>query len=181
MSPEELQALAANYGEFYPQAFPLYYTGSAKFVDNANGNTGVVGARANVTVPINNDPHILYGVRITNIYELPLDFDPLARPGLLIWDDEQTVRMTLAQGDPTAQALPQVNFQGRSNVHLHPFVRPYPFRGGNNVQFEVTRLTSYPVINDEVIEPTCFITLVAARLRADLRTAAAPGSTGRPA
>lgn len=183
--PDNEKELAQNW--LGPQAFPLSYDADAVFEDGAGAASGLQGAGAVLTWNLNNFPHVAYRVSIVNTYALP--DDPTADEVELFrflkqyWDDEQTVQITLAQQNLTNRATHQATLQGRGGVHWHTFSKPYLFRGGNQIVANLTRLQSYPIVQQERITPSVRGTLVTAVLKKDVTgwgLAPAPGSTGRP-
>lgn len=180
-------------GVWTPEAFPLYYADNAQFRAGGAGGTpsGAAGARAEVDIPLNTYPHILWGVRMSNTYNLrtdpdgllPVNFRAVDRLGLLIWDEEQRITIDFAQQNIIAQPLLQALLTGRMNgVHWHPLPSPYLLRGANNVRVEAVRITGYPTLGDAQntfdIIPTIDVGLVTSVLVTDLFPAGPPGSTG---
>lgn len=183
MDTEQLEQLRGQYGIFTPEAFPIYYQKSAQFVLDSGQPSGVRGATAQVLIEFNTNPHIIYGVRITNTYELPADVDPLARFALKATDDEQSIRVEFAQQNISADRIAQASLQGgMAAFHWHPFPKPYYLRGANQLRVNAIRTQSYPTLaaGEFIIAPTLQVTAVCAVLVDDARTRAAPGSTGRP-
>lgn len=149
--------------EYQPQRFPIIYPGSAEFrVEDGPG--AVRGATATITITINTRPHMLTGIRLCNVYEVP---EELRDVSSLAWlnrlDQEQDLSTQLAQQNvvvrPTMQSLVTGGGGGigAATVHWHPFECPYPFRGGNNITLSLSRLTSYP---DEIKSVTVKAALV---------------------
>ncbi len=182
MTAEQMKAALGRLGVFDTEAFPLYYSDSQQFVDNDGNVSGTRGSRAAVTIDFNNNPHVMFGIRIVNTFAVPNDLSPQDFYGLKIWDQEQTIRLELAQQNVIAQPIPQHSFMGLAGIHWHPFPVPYLYRGGNQIRVEAVRLQDYPLIGSQnvAVLPTLFVTLVTATLRSDYRIASAPGSTGRP-
>lgn len=161
-----------------PQEFPFYYSMPPVEFRNANGvASGAVGARARTSRDISNWPHLLIGIRIDNTYPLPstADADSVARYRACkeYIDDEQTVRIDLAQQNVTADLVLQAALCGRTgSADWHPFPVPFPMAGSNNIAVEVQRVTPYPQIADADVLPTLQVTLVAAVFHADRLTTA---------
>ncbi len=161
-----------------PQVFPIYYPmGDQPFLASNGTPSGAVGARARLQRPLSNFPHMFMGLRISNVYDLWTDVpQPTAEQVQLArflreWTDaEQTVRITLAQQNVTAELLYQPHLTGHDGINWAPFPAPFPMAGGNNIQVEVQRTSAYPQFNDTDILPTCSVTILAAVLRADLET-----------
>lgn len=162
-----------------PEAFPFDYGVSAPFLNGQGQPSGVAGAVVELTREINNFPHVFYGVRIENVYELP-DVD-LIEPwkAARAVDFQQTVRVELAQQNVTAQPIVQSTLIGGHSgdgggvVHWHPFQRPYALAGGNEIRITVQRLTSYPLLSTDpeiAVLPVCHVTIVTAVYRKDMRT-----------
>lgn len=175
--PGEFEKVASALG-LNAQLFPIYYTmGPVPFLlDGAP--SGARGATANLATDLSNFPHFLYGVRLTNTYaalpDAATDAD-IARYRLCkeFIDQEQTVRINLAQQNITADRVHQAALCGEyQGLHWHPFPAPFPMAGGNNVVLDVVRLVGYPQINDADVLPECRAVLLAGVLRADLRTIA---------
>lgn len=161
-----------------PQVFPIYYPmGDEPFTSGQGVQSGAVGARARLQRPLSNFPHMFMGLRISNVYDLFADTpQPTAQQVELArylreWtDNEQTVTITLAQQNITAELLYQPHLTGHDGINWAPFPAPFPMAGGNNIEVTVSRVSSYPQFNDAEILPTCTATIVAAVLRADLRS-----------
>lgn len=156
-----------------PEAFPLYYETDADFLLD-NVASGAQGALARLTRDLNNFPHVVYGVRIWNVWTLPVGADAaaveLARYVREWIEPEQTVEIQLAQENVTAQPTLQPNMMGRGGLHWHPFPKPYLMAGGNQFRIIVRRTTGYPQISDTDILPRCHATLVTVVSRADYDT-----------
>lgn len=159
-----------------PEAFPLYYPLSAPFMVDGTP-TGAVGARAELVKTINNFPHIFYGVRIRNVYPLPSVELADAFRAVRLLDNDQTIRIDLAQENITAQATLQDLVVGGSSgdggqvVHWHPFPKPYLLAGGNEIRVELQRLTGYPNLDDDnPVLPVARAALVTSVHRRDFRT-----------
>lgn len=164
-----------------PEVFPLYYPASAPFLDDGAGGgapSGAAGAQATVNPTINNFPHTFYGVRVRNVYELP---DPAladAFRAVKLVDQDQTIRIELAQENVTANATLQDHVVGGAQgstggIHWHPFPVPYLLAGGNEVNVVLRRLTSYPLLSVEPeipVLPIAHVTLVTGVHRKDFRT-----------
>jgi len=152
-----------------PEAFPLYYPGSAPFQLNGVAS-GARGAQAVVSPPINNFPHVVYGVRIVNTWEIPDAADLADVDVVHKWvDDDQNVQVKLAQQNVTAGFVHQATLCG-TRVHWHPFPKPYFLAGGNVVEVTLTRLTGYPLIAEDAILPTARVTLLTAVYTGNART-----------
>lgn len=155
-----------------PQYFPIYYTGEAPFLDNNNQRSGLTGARALVTIDLSTRPAFFLGVRIVNSYEVPdeddLDLFPDAFSTweqIKLLDQEQDVRFDLAQQNIIVKQAAQATIQGQNRLGSpwHSFACPYPFRGGNKIDVELTRTASYPQVGDplrQVILPVAKVTMI---------------------
>lgn len=159
---------------YQPQAFPYYY--------NSNGNTfqngAIAGEEFTVNFSLDNFPHMLLGLRITNEWQ-PIDDeeDPATADEIALqnfvkqWvDDQQTVRLALTQQSIISKSIPQRIIQGANGEVWHNFPTPFPMAGGNTVDVTVRRLTSYPFLRDQRIVPTVYVSLVVIMLRADRLT-----------
>jgi hypothetical protein len=170
------------------QKFPVYYSGVSEFKLDGKAS-GLRGAVATVEIGLNNRPHEIVGVRIRNSYArfptptiqiqdpAPGEGDPLPAPVNANWaaindgcclledlDDEQTVQIDLAQQNVIIRNMHQRELCGKNGIHWHPFPCSYPFRGGNNMFVQLTRLQSYPFTDnpspqETVIKPTAFVTV----------------------
>lgn len=131
--------------EYNPQRFPIIYPASAEFRLDQDAS-GARGASATLTFTINTRPHMLTGLRLQNIYDVPERIQ-LSQPLLTYLDrldGEQDIQTDLAQQNIVVRPTLQRLVTGRGGVHWHPFECPYPFRGGNNITVVASRLTSYP-------------------------------------
>lgn len=165
------------------QIFPIIYPGMGQ-MQLGQTPSGQTGAKATIEIPVANFPMMLTGVRLQNVYTVPealRNVDGLAYLGLL--DSQQSVQTTLTQQNiivrPTMQSLVTGSNagQGAGAVHWHPFEAPYPFRGGNNVNFDVARVTDYP---EEIVNVVTHVAIVGWCYMSDAFPDAAPGSTGYP-
>ncbi len=189
---EELDNIWSSQG-LVPQLFPKYYSMGPVALTVDGSPSGAAGAVAVLTKELSNFPHILYGVRISNTYELPTTTIglPVGTPATAeqviaqlehyermkrFVDVEQTVTINLSQQNITGQAMLQGQLCGQSGTVWHPFPAPYPMAGGNNVNVEVRRVTSYPnypLLDSDVdpaapipVTPVVFGTLLAAEFKA---------------
>lgn len=157
------------------QWFPIYYPMGPRAFQDANGDaSGLIGAVAELTKEISNWPILFLGLRLTNVYALPttpteLDIRVFEASKRYI-DDEQTVRIALSQQNITAEPTLQVQLTGKSGVYWAPFPVPFPMAGGNNIAVTITRVTSYPDINQLPIHPVIFGTIIAAVARNEAQT-----------
>jgi len=179
LGEENASKLLSRFG-LKPQTFPTEYAlGPVTFTD-ANGNpSGAIGARATLDKTLSNFPHMIMGIRLANRWSLPAapSDEDIAHATYIkrYIDGEQTVRMQVAQQsiliDPSLQTL----VTGRDGLHWHPFPAPYPVAGGNDVSFEIVRVSAYPPLPSQpavALEPQVFGILVCAVFRGDLRSAA---------
>lgn len=168
---QDLATFMSDLG-LHPQAFPFYYEGTGVFVDSSGALSGAVGARARAQRELNNFPHLIYGVRLSNVYALNDNPDATAldryRTAKEWLDGEQEIEIALTQQNVVAQPIVQINFTGKNGINWHPFPSPYPVAGGNIFQLTATRLVGYPTLGGEEIHPTLRVTLVTVVLRADL-------------
>lgn len=166
---ENFVAFMAKAG-IHPEAFPIYYAfDSAPFLLNGQPS-GAVGAVARLSRSLPNPPHIVLGIRISNVYTLPsgANADAVAtyRACKESVDGEQTVLMNLAQQNITAELTLQKHITGGGlQEYFMPFPSTYPMAGGNDITLEIRRLTTYPQIAGADVLPTCFATLVCTVLR----------------
>lgn len=159
-----------------PQVFPIYYPMGAQPFTNGNGQaSGAVGSIARLNRSLSNFPHMFLGLRISNDYDV-LPQNPDADTVQLVrfmreWvDSQQTVTINLAQQNITAEQLFQPHLTGHEGINWAPFPAPFPMAGGNDITVEVRRTASYPNVLNVAVEPVCRVTVLAAVMRADLRT-----------
>jgi hypothetical protein len=170
------EVTADDVARMLDEGFPFYYPMSAPFLLDGDPS-GAVGARAELTRELNNFPHIFYGLRLRNVYPMP-SIDNADDWNLLKQlDADQLIRIDLAQqnivAQPTLQDTVTGGLAGRGGgvTHWHPFPHPYLLAGGNNIDVEVTRITGYPdLAQDLPVHPVCYATLVTAVFRRGLRT-----------
>lgn len=153
--------LRAEYPIYYPMESRPFFIGSIQ--------SGAEGATAKLSHSFSNNPHRVYGIRISNWYEFvtPVGQDALTQAQIAEWlamrelDDEQEVKLELSQLSVFAQFVHQRQLCGSRGVHWHPFSAPYTVQGGNDFKIEVRRLVSYPtVVGGTTIKPYCSATLV---------------------
>lgn len=163
------------------QIFPIVYPGMGQLLQGQTPS-GATGAIANIEIPVANFPMMLTGVRLLNVYDVPEELQANL-PYLGLLDSQQTVQTKLTQQNiivrPTMQNLVTGgnNFAAAGAPHWHPFEAPYPFRGGNNINFEVQRVTDYP---DTITNIVVHAAIVGWAYMSDAFPDAAPGSTGYP-
>jgi hypothetical protein len=166
----------------HPQRFPIMYPGSALFVDADSEPSGAAGAIAHVPITLNTRPHEITGFRVRNLYEVPpslQDEDGMAY--LRYLDDAQDIRTDLAQQNVIVRPADQRLIVGAGGVHWHPFECPYPFRGGNNIVFDVTRTLSYPSTQEEPLTNiVCKVLVVGWAYMDDETAPGSPPSTDFP-
>jgi hypothetical protein len=168
---EELDNIWSSQG-LVPQLFPKYYSMGPVALTVDGSPSGAAGAVAVLTKELSNFPHILYGVRISNTYDVPTNPDAGEIRQFTMMksfiDVEQTVTINLSQQNITGQAMLQAQLTGYAGTVWHPFPAPYPMAGGNNVNIEVRRVTSYPnyLADDRAVTPVVFATLLAAEFKA---------------
>ena len=181
--PQPLDVLDPN----KKQIFPIIYPGMAQF-QQGQKPSGEAGSKAIIEIPVANFPMMLTGVRLLNVYDIPVPrrtIDGLTYLGVV--DSQQTVQTTLTQQNiivrPTMQNLVTGATQRMAGaIHWHPFEAPYPFRGGNNINFEVQRVTNYPTDDPLALitNIVCHVAIVGWAYMSDAFPDAAPGSTGYP-
>lgn len=159
-----------------PQAFPIYYgMGPATFLDAAGAQSGLRGSVARLSKSLSNPPHLFMGLRIWNTINPPDtddDGDWLRYEAAMKYQGgEQYVRMSLAQQNILADGILQTTLCGVDGIHWHPFPAPFPMQGGNDIELEIVRATSYGTYSDATpIVPTVNATLLCAVLRNDMKT-----------
>lgn len=127
-----------------PQQFPVFFPGSAPFLD-ANGEpSGARGATARVTCEINLRPQWLTGIRALNVYEVPSVFQNEDIVYLQHLDGYQTMTTELTVSNIVIREGLQPLVMGRDGRVWHPLPTPYPWRGGNTITMEFKRLIAYP-------------------------------------
>ncbi len=157
------------------QWFPIFYPmGPKAFQDSEGVPSGAIGSIAELTKELSNWPIMFLGLRITNVYPLPATPTELdlrvyeaCKRGV---DDEQTVRVALSQQNITAEATQQLHITGKSGVYWAPFPVPFGMAGGNNIAVTVQRTTPYPEIDNALVKPVCYCTIVAAVARKSEQT-----------
>lgn len=169
MDDSEIEKVLTAFG-LNPQAFPIYYPMGPQPFQLDGVASGAQGAVAMLSHSLPNPPHILMGIRVSNVYDLPADADAddIANYTAMkqFVDGDQTLYIDLAQQNILANPTYQTHVTGRADgQHWFPFPAPFPMAGGNNVSLTVTRLTSYPQLVGEDVTPVCRATLVAAVLR----------------
>ncbi len=159
-----------------PQVFPIYYPmGAQPFTDGTGQPSGAAGAQARLNRSLSNFPHMFMGLRISNDYDV-LGDTPSADDVQLVrfmreWvDGQQTVDINLAQQNITAEQLFQPHLTGHDGVIWAPFPAPFPMAGANDITVTIQRTASYPQVNGEAVQPVCRVSILAAVMRADLRT-----------
>lgn len=172
--------------------YPVYYPETARFLLGSQPS-GLRGAEASVRFTLANYPHLIFGVVLENVYEVPDDFLDAdvnyyvrARDGGV--DDNQSVMISLTQQNVTQQYTGQINFSGAEGTVWRPFPVIYFFRGANQVTITARRRIQYPhilatiggVLQEFRPTPELHATLITAQLNSDLLPGSAPGSTGRP-
>jgi len=148
------------------QRFPVIYGASAQFKNGSNESAGV-GAVAKLQFALNNNPHEITGLRIRNSYVQPAEFYQGNPLGLARIDLEQTVTMRMAQQNIVIDEVAQSLITGGNDAsggtpHWHPFELPYPFRGGNNVTVDVTRIAGYDLPGSDPLVTIDAVTVYAA-------------------
>jgi hypothetical protein len=152
------------------QRFPIVYGASAQFKTGSN-ESAAAGAVAKLQFALNNNPHEITGLRLWNSYEIPEGFlSDLEGGGPLLLarlDGQQTITMRMAQQNVVIDEVLQPLLTGGGGVtgaaeHWHPFELPYPFRGGNNITVDVTRLTGYANVNQDPVVTIDAVTVYAA-------------------
>lgn len=172
---EELDVIWSKWGNLAPQLFPKYYAMGPVPLTLDGTSSGAAGARAVLTKELSNFPQILYGIRISNVYELP---NPVAEEEITqlqtyseILDGQQTIEINLSQQNVTAQPMLQSHLTGRGLSVWHPFPAPYPMAGGNSVNVTIQRVTSYATFAEGTKpEPVVFATLLCAEFKATRST-----------
>jgi hypothetical protein len=155
-----------------PQAFPAYDT-LPPFQFTANDGTvaAVAGSKIVGGFNLDNFPRMALGLRIENIWQMPED--PTAEEIAIceyvsrIVDLQQTVQTNLTTTNITLRnPTPQSIMMGTREL-WHLFPSGFDAAGGNDFNFEITRLTSYPLLRDVRINPKVYVSLVEIVLRAD--------------
>lgn len=177
MLPEEVRSVWNAFG-LNSQAFPAYYAmGPVRFIDANGEETGEKGARARVSRSLSNSPHMLMGIRIQNVINFAPNLGELGTSDtdVAIYEsarkmgDEQVVRINLSQQNISADAVLQSTICGTEGQHWHPFPAPFPMAGGNEIEVEITRTSSYPSYSfANRIIPEVHVTLLAAVLRSGM-------------
>lgn len=180
LTPKEFEELTKGM-----QEFPLYYQDRQQFLLSGQPS-GAATAVARANIPLSNAPHLFIGLRLRNVYTVVAEtltaattLQALLKQGQI--DDEQSVRISLAQQNITAGFVLQPLICGAGGVNWHPFPIPFGFRGSNIIEIEVRRETAYPTyVEGFPILPTLHIGLVTTQFVSDRAPASTPGSSGRP-
>jgi len=147
------------------QRFPVVYPAQAQFKVGGNESADA-NAVAKLQFSLNNNPHEITGLRLTNTYDIPPEFLSLAIPDgpdyLTRLDMEQTITMRMAQQNVVLSDTHQKLVTGADGIHWHPFELPYPFRGGNNVTVDVKRITAYTLPGSDPLITIDAVTVYAA-------------------
>lgn len=147
------------------QWFPFYFEmGPSSFIDAASAPSGAAGSIATFTKSISNFPFIFHGVRVENTYDIQADWgaDDIAKYQACkrFVDYEQSLKIELTQQNILSQHTLQSLVQGRNGDYFSPFPCPFPMAGANNITIEMQRITSYPVIGQDLIVPSVRVALV---------------------
>jgi hypothetical protein len=168
---KEAQAIFSAMG-LSPQAFPAYDTlPPFQFVSDTGIIAATAGAKISGGFNLDNYPRIALGLRIENVWQLPEDpsLDELALAEYVsrVVDLQQTVQTNLTTTNITVRnPVPQSIMMGTREL-WHLFPSGFDCAGGNDFNFEITRLTSYPLIRDARINPKVYVSLVEIVLRGD--------------
>lgn len=173
--PPDTEKIMTAFG-LSPQVFPIYYPmGAQPFTDGNGQPSGAAGATARLNRSLSNFPHMFMGLRISNDYDV-LGEAPSADDVQLVrflkeWTDaEQIVTINLAQQNITAEQLYQPHLTGHDGINWAPFPAPFPMAGANDITVEIRRTTSYPQVQGVPVQPVVRVSILAAVMRADLRT-----------
>jgi hypothetical protein len=154
--------------------YPIYYPMEGRPFMVGSVQSGAAGAMAKLSHSFSNNPHKVYGIRISNTYDLPTnDGDAPTADQMALWqlcreiDDDQEVQLELSQISIFAQFVNQKQLVGARGIHWHPFACPYVIAGGNDFKLTVRRLTPYPEIGGQQILPYVSATLVCGMLASD--------------
>lgn len=175
LSREEASKLFSAFG-LSPGAYPVYYPFTPTQFQNGEGVvTGAAGSTATFTRPLNNFPHMIYGIRIMAVWQLPAALTAdIARAAEFVkkyTDSEFTVRMEVAQQSVFLEPMLLPLITGQEGIHWHTFANPYPVAGGNNLSIVMRRVTSYPIIvGEDPIVPTIYGGIIASQFRGDFQT-----------
>ncbi len=145
------------------QEFPLYYPSAPANFILGGQPSGAVGAIARANIGLTNLPHILFGIRVDNLYDLD-DLTLKAQIAAAGLDTEQTLEVQIAQQNITAGPTLQRHVCGtpQTGQVWHPLPSPFGFTGTNNVTIILRRVISYPA---EVI-PVAWVTLITCQMNA---------------
>ena len=138
-----------------PQNFPVFFPGSAPFLNADGVPSGARGATARVTCEMNLRPQWLTAIRVMNVYEVPSGFQGADSVYLDKIDNWQTMTTELTVSNIVIREGLQPLVMGRSGFQWHPLPAPYPWRGGNSITLEFRRLVGYP----SAILPTVHVIL----------------------
>lgn len=150
-----------------PEWFPIYYGFDARPFQLNGAPSGAAGAQARLSRSLPNPPHILLGIRVSNIYTIPenADHDDIQDFAILKnhVDGEQTLAVNLAQQNVVAQQVIQKHITGgQDGFNWYPLPQTFPMAGANNIEIVLTRLTAYPLLAGAAVLPQAYCTLVCA-------------------
>lgn len=158
--------------------YPIYYAMEPRPFMLSSQPSGAAGAFAKLSFAFPSARHFIYGIRISNFYELPTN---LGESGVALWhacrewlDADQSVVLDLSQQSIFVNETMQAHVTGRAGVHWHPFPVPFYIGGSNNFSLIVKRLTGYPslLVGETLtpILPSVGATLVCGVWRSDMTT-----------
>lgn len=155
-----------------PQAFPAYDTlPPFQFQSGAGTVEAIAGASFTAAFNLDNFPRMIVGLRIQNVWQMPEE--PTAEQVRLceyvsrVVDHQQSVQINLTTTNITLRAAVPQNIMMGANEVWHMFPAGFDAAGGNDFNVTVTRLTSYPLLDDVRINPKVYVSLVEIVLRAD--------------
>lgn len=142
------------------QEFPAIYCSEPIPFRLGNNPSGARSARAVASFTLNTNPGNIFGIRVSNLYELPVTpdadtvqlFEYLAR----VTDLQQSVSVRVAQQNITLNApVHQAHISGTAYL-FYAWPEAFPVEGSNNITVEIRRLTSYPDYFDGEIQTSIF-------------------------
>ncbi len=130
------------------QLLPINYSASPEPFRVSGTASGANGARAVLQFDINNDPHLVYGIRL--VCSIPPPPDDATAADLALWEAarkaayENQVKIDMSQLSMAAIEMHQLALCGQIDAPWHPFPVDYPVAGGNKWTVTVTRMFDMP-------------------------------------
>jgi len=174
---------------------PVFYVGDAPMLDDDSDPSGKKGAKASITIDVNNRPQKLTAIRVVVAYQL-FDFANFQEGNSFLTDyldrikdveDQMLMTTDLSQSNIIVSAAHVRGFQGgvrsQGGVIYHPLPTPMLWRGGNNITLDFTQLVDYPTVplNDGEtfdVAPHIYVVTEGCQMINDIVPPKGPPSTG---